>query len=122
MAGKFGIVVNTTTEPSQLFAGDYQGIINVTIAAGQGNAIARGQVLQRNSGTGKYEILVPGTGTAVAILASSEAVDATNDVVVPVLRQGPVRSADLVWPGSITAPQKAAATQQLIDAGVLVVS
>ena len=121
MAGKFGIVVNTPTEPSQLFAGDYRGLINVTIAAGQGVSIPRGQVLQRNAGTGKYEVLVPGTGSAVAVLASSEPVDATADIVVPILRQGPVRGADLQW-GAATAPQKVTHTQQLIDAGILVVS
>ena len=120
MAGKFGIVVNTPTEPSQLFAGDYRGPINVTIAAGQGTAIPRGQVLQRNSGTGKYEVLVPGTGSAVAVLASSEPVDATADIVVPILRQGPVRGADLQW-GTLF-PSEGHTPQQLIDAGVLVVS
>ena len=121
MAGKLGIILNTPTEPSQLFGGDYKGLIEVTIAAGQGTAIKRGQVLQRNSGTGKYEVLVPGTGTAVAVLASKEDVDATADVLVTVLRQGPVRAVDLVWPGATTTPQKATHTQQLIDAGIPVV-
>ncbi|MHC1728571.1 MAG: head decoration protein [Syntrophobacteraceae bacterium] len=121
MAGKFGIVEVLTTEVSQLFAGDYRALMNVTIVAGQGASIKRGTVMQRNAGTGKYEVLVAGTGTACAVLASAEPVDATADIVVPVLRQGPVRASDLVWPGGITTPQKATHTQQLVDAGVPVI-
>ena len=212
MAGVLGITVNTTTEPSQLFAGEERILKNVTIKAGEGAALARGTVLAIGT-DGKYYVLdleaavtaevlmagtgavktlancaasgklVPGTvtikstvgaaqktitddgfgrladaqhkgivdyesgwiemaftaapdnstnvtvdyykrgatGVASAVAANSEAVDCTADKVIPAVMLAGVRSADLVWPDSITDPQKARAIQQLRAAGIIVI-
>ncbi|MCE5333841.1 MAG: hypothetical protein LLG06_04560 [Desulfobacteraceae bacterium] len=212
MAGKFGIVQNTPTEPSQLFAGDYKALANKTVKAGEGAAIKRGSIMCEG-GDGTYRVLdldtavgaealcsatgaltsftamlasgklVPGTvkvkstvgaaaksvtddgngrfsdaqhsgcvdygsgrleirfntppdnGTDIvadyshggvndkadAVLAAAEPVDATSDIVAPMCMQGMVRSADLVWPESITDVQKARVLIMLRNAGIIVV-
>ncbi|WP_135469823.1 head decoration protein [Crenalkalicoccus roseus] len=81
-----------------------------------------GTVLGRITSSGKYVILAPGASdgsqTAAGILY--EAVSGTDQKAVAVVRDAEVSGPGLVWPGSITGPQKATAIAQLAALGVIV--
>jgi hypothetical protein len=121
MAGTYGVTENTGTEVSQLIAGDFRAMKKVTIAAGAD--LTRGAVLGQVTADYKFAQLNPagadGTEVARAILAE-DAAAASADVEANIYLVGEYRLADLVWPGSITDPQKNAAIQQLADRGIIV--
>jgi hypothetical protein len=75
------------------------------------------------AGSGKFTAVAPAAldGSQVAAGVLVDAVDATGaDVACAVIaRSAEVNSAELVWPGGITAPQKAAALAQLAAAQVI---
>ena len=94
----------------------------VTIAAGE---LAPGSVLGRITASGKYAVHDPGatdgTETAGAVLWGK--VDATaGDVDAVALLRGPaiVNRHDLVFAGTLTEPEIAAAHTALLEADILV--
>jgi len=91
------------------------------VASGAG-VLSRGTVLAMNA-DGKWVQLAPAAsdGTEIARGILAEDVDATSaDVIVQVYLVGEYRLVDLIWPGSITDPQKATAILNLQDRGIVV--
>jgi hypothetical protein len=94
----------------------------VTVAAGHSPVL--GQVLGRDSTSGKFAPLDPsaadGTEQAAGVLSAS--VDATlidREDAVAIVRHAIVASHAVVWPQGITAEQKATAIAELAALGVL---
>ena len=99
---------------------------NVVILAGAGAAreLVRGQVLGKNSATGKYEALNPvatdGTENAAGILLyDATAPDGVDVEGVALVRHATVMASQLVWPDGATEEQKTAALAQLDALGVI---
>lgn len=93
------------------------------IAAGQNLAI--GTVLGKKTADSKLYVLAPaasdGTEVAIGVLATDT--DATlidREDALLIARHAIVARSGLIWPASITAPQKAAAEAQLMALGILV--
>lgn len=117
----YGATITTESAMSQLVAGNFRAMKTGVVASGAG-ALSRGTVLSMNA-DGKWVQLEPeaidGTEIARGILA--EDVDATAaDVSAQIYLVGEYRLADLIWPGTITDPQKATAILNLQDRGIVV--
>jgi len=94
-----------------------------TVAAGQN--LPLGAVVGRETATSKLKALDPaaGDGSDVAVGVLALAVDATlidREDAILIARHAIVARGALIWPGGITAPQKAAAEAQLVALGILV--
>lgn len=104
-------------EPINLFSRD-----EVTVISGQNLVI--GTVVGKITASGKLTILAPGAadGSQVAYGVMVAPVDASAaDKKGPMLaRHAVVSDKGVVWPGGITAPQKATAIDQLRTLGILV--
>jgi hypothetical protein len=104
-------------EPTNLYSRD-----DVTVISGQNLEI--GAVVGRITASGKITRLAPaaGDGSQVAYGVMAAAVDASAaDKRGPMIARHAICSdKGLVWPGGITAPQKATAVDQLRTAGILV--
>lgn len=89
-------------------------------------SVAIGTVLGKITATGIYVPLAPaandGSQNAAAILSEDLPISGVARKAVVIKRGAGVNSAGLVWPGAITAPQKAAAITQLEALGIDVVT
>lgn len=93
----------------------------VTVASGQN--LATGTVVGIITASGKVTQLAPGatdgSETAAGVLHPVDASSADQPGVI-VARHAICSDKSLVWPGSITGPQKTAAISQLKALGILV--
>lgn len=95
-----------------------------TLISGQNHSA--GTVVGKISASGKYTILAPAAVTgeqAAAGITYANANASAADLTTRFMLRGPaiVNGNDLVWPGGITAPQKATAIAQLLALGIKVV-
>ena len=106
----------------QAFLGDHPTIM-VSGTLKQGRAYLAGEVLGQVTADKKLTGLAPGAGdgsqTAMAILADDVDATASDEPCVIVVHAEAI-SEGLTWPEGITAPQKAAAVEQLQAVGVYV--
>ncbi len=93
---------------------------DVIIASGQAAAMVRGEVVQQDATSFKFETFV-NTVPADANCILLEDVDATGgaDVVTVALFAGSYKPNDLTWPDATTAGQKNAALSALRDRGLV---
>jgi len=94
----------------------------VTVASGQN--LATGTVVGIITTSGKVTQLAPaandGSQNAAGVLLNAVDASAGDQPGVIIARHAICSSKGLTWPGSITAPQKAAAISQLKSLGILV--
>ena len=94
----------------------------VTVISGQN--LATGTVVGIITASGKATQLAPaasdGSETAAGVLLHSVDASAGDQPGVIIARHAICSDKGLVWPASITGPQKAAATSQLKSLGILV--
>lgn len=94
----------------------------VTLITGQNLAI--GAVVGIITASGKVTALAPaasdGSQTAAGVLGADTNATSADVNTFMIARQAVVKAGALVWPGGITAPQKAAAIAQLKALGVIV--
>jgi hypothetical protein len=94
----------------------------VTVASGQ--SLATGTVIGVITASGKVTQLAPaasdGSETAAGVLLNPVDASAGDQPGVIIARHAICSDKGLVWPASITGPQKAAAISQLKALGILV--
>jgi hypothetical protein len=94
----------------------------VTVASGQN--LATGTVVGVITASGKVTQLAPaasdGSQNAAGVLLNAVDASAADKPGVIVARHAICSDKGLIWPGSITGPQKAAAINQLKALGILV--
>ncbi len=94
----------------------------VTVASGQN--LATGAVIGVITASGKVTQLAPaandGSETAVGVLVNAVDASTADQPGVIIARHAICSDKGLVWPASITGPQKAAAISQLKALGILV--
>jgi hypothetical protein len=94
----------------------------VTVASGQN--LATGTVVGVITASGKVTQLAPaasdGSQNAAGVLLNAIDASAADKPGVIVARHAICSDKGLIWPGSITGPQKAAAINQLKASGILV--
>jgi hypothetical protein len=94
----------------------------VTVAGGQN--LATGTVIGVITASGKVTQFTPGASdgseTAAGVLVHSVDASAADQPGVIIARHAICSDKGLVWPGSITGPQKAAAINQLKALGIVV--
>lgn len=90
------------------------------ITVGPTSGLAKGTVLGQITATKKYVQLAPaaadGSQIAKAVLLKDVAASGGDTKSLAIRRQAVMKGSGLIWPGSITAPQKATATDQLESA------
>jgi len=95
----------------------------VIIASGQAAAMVRGEVIQQDATSFKFETFdnTAPTGASAILL---EDIDATggSDVTATVMLSGSYVMADLTWPAAITAAQKNAAVAAMRGFGLIPVN
>lgn len=93
-----------------------------TLASGSG-LVAIGTVLGRVTSSGKLVPLAPGASTgaqnAAAIILETADATSADRIVVTLKRHAQVVIQNLIWPGAITAPQKASALAALEAQGIV---
>ena len=94
----------------------------VTVASGQN--LATGTVIGVITASGKVTQLAPaasdGSETAAGVLLNPVDASTGDKPGVIIARHAICSDKGLIWPGSITGPQKAAAISQLKTSGILV--
>jgi hypothetical protein len=94
----------------------------VTVASGQ--SLATGTVIGIITASGKVTQLAPGASdgseNAAGVLLNAVDASAADKGGVIIARHAICSDKGLVWPGSITGPQKAAAINQLKALGIVV--
>lgn len=110
--------INEGRHPGEFMVSEGNGRISretVTIASGAN--LEPATVLGKVTASGKHTILAPaatdGSQNAAAILYGHAKAAAADVQAVAVVRMAEVKSAELVWPAGITAPQKTAALAEL---------
>lgn len=92
------------------------------LASGSG-VVKIGTVLGKVTASGKFKPLAPGasdgTENAAAIILETSDATSADQTVVLLRRRAQVVLQALVWPGSITGPQKAAALASLETLGIV---
>lgn len=95
---------------------------NEILASGQ-SKLQAGTVLAKVTASGKFVAIDPsksdGSQNAAAILWDYADAATADTAVVVIARSAEVKADTLIWPASITTPQKTAAIAQLVALGIV---